>query len=746
MAMQRGRRAQPARCRARRGGRSISRESALEIAERYATATGLDWAFEDAARSVALEAHRLGLTPSALSDAQAICRDLLYPRPAANDPRAELPGQPRLWGLGLSGDLPIVLIRVTDVEQVRLLPAAIRAHQWWRRHGLRTDLVILRAGTSGYEEPIRDRLVSALREAGAAEGLGGTGGIHMHAADRIGGLERRMLETAARVVLDGAAQTLADAWAAPAPERITPPRFEPVRAPTPEPALTAALARATDLSFDNGYGGFTPDGKDYVIHLGPGIRTPAPWCNVLANETFGTIVSEAGLGFTWGLNSGERRLTPWSNDPVIDPQAEALYLRDEETAEVWTPTPQPAGGGTTCQIRHHAGTTTWLRNGEGLEQRLTVFVPPAAPVKLAILRVSNPGGSSRRLTATYYAEWLLGALAGVARPHVVCGYHVASHALIARNGWNPEFGERVAFLASSRPPHSLTCDRLEFLGREGGRAQPAGLVRSNLSGKVEGVADPCAAFQVHLDLAPGGTEEVVFVLGEGRNLAEMKRLSAEWSDLERARVALAETEKIWDSRLSAVQVTTPDAAFDLMINRWLLHQTLGSRVLARAGFHQASGAFGFRDQLQDVMALMFTEPARVRAHILECASRQFEAGDVLHWWHPPAGRGVRTRFSDDLLWLPYATSRYVAATGDTSILEEEMPFLSAPRLADDEEDRYALFGRNGPHRPQRAGGKRVAGLVRGRLRRRLRGTRPARRSRRPGKDLVQPRRRPATRR
>ena len=668
-----------------------SRESALEIAERYAAAPALDWAFEDARRSAAMEARRLGLTPAALADAQALCRDLLYPRPTAGDPRAELPGQPRLWSLGLSGDLPFVLVRVTDAERARLLPAAIRAHQWWRRCGLRTDLVILSAGTSGYEEPIRDRLISVLREVGATEGLGGLGGIHMHAADRIGGPERRMLETGARVILDGAAETLADARTAAVPERAAPPRFEPVGAPAPEPTPTAALVRPADLSFDNGFGGFSPDGKDYVIHLEPGVRTPAPWCNVLANETFGTIVSEAGLGFTWSLNSGERRLTPWSNDPLVDPQSEALYLRDEETAEVWTPTPQPAGSEAAYQVRHRAGMTTWLHNSNGLEQRLTVFVPPDAPVKLAVLRISNPGRRGRRLTATYFAEWLLGALPGVARPHVVCGYHAACHALIARNGWNPEFGERVAFLAASRPPHSLTCDRAEFLGREGGRARPAGLARWTLDGKVEGVADPCAAFQVHLDLAPGGTEEVVFALGDGRDLAEMERLAAEWSDLDRARAALVETEKVWDRRLGAVQVATPDAAFDLMVNRWLLHQTLASRVLARAGFHQAGGAFGFRDQLQDVMALMFTEPARVRAHILDCAGRQFEEGDVLHWWHPPAGRGVRTRCSDDLLWLPYATSRYVAATGDASILNEEVPFLSAPPLANDEEDRYALF-------------------------------------------------------
>ncbi len=674
-----------------------SRESAIEIAERYAALAALDWAFEDAARSAALEAHRLGLTPVSLADAQALCHDLLYPRPLAGDPRTRLLDQSSLWGLGLSGDLPIVLVRIIDADHARLLPAAIRAHQWWRRHGLHADLVIMRSGTSGYEEPIRDYLFSALREAGVAEGLGGKGGIHMHAADRIGEPERRMLESTARVVLDGAAETLAGGRTVQDLGRSAPPLFEPVGAPAHIPVPAAAIVRPADLLFDNTYGGFSPDGKDYVIHLEPGIRTPAPWCNVLANETFGTIVSEAGLGFTWAINSGERRLTPWSNDPVVDPQAEALYLRDEETAEVWTPTPEPSGGGETCQIHHRAGMTTWLRNGNGLEQRLTVFVPPDAPVKLAILRISNPGGRGRRLTATYYAEWLLGALASTARPHVICGYHVASHALIARNSWNSEFGERVAFLASSRPPHSLTCERSEFLGREGGRGRPAGLARWSLGEKVDGVADPCAAFQVHLDIGPGETEEVVFVLGDGNDLAETEMLIAEWTDLERVHKALAETEEIWDRRLGAVQVTTPDDAFDLMINRWLLHQTLGCRVLARAGFQQAGGAFGFRDQLQDMMALMFTEPDRVRAHILECAGRQFEEGDVLHWWHPPAGRGVRTRYSDDLMWLPYVTSRYVAATGDTSILEEEVHFLSAPPLNDDEEDRYALF-EAGPER------------------------------------------------
>jgi len=625
-----------------------SRETALEIVKRYASAPALDWAMEDALRSAALEARRLGIDSRGLAEAQALCRDLVFPRPPvhvlAAASQTGLPAQPQLWSMGLSGDLPIVLVRVVDEAHAQLLPTVIRAHQWWLRRGLHTDLVILREGASGYQEPIRELMFAALREAGVPEGLGGPGGVHLLAADRIGAMERRALEASARLSLDGAAASLTDAVAAPRPVRIAPPRFQPVGPPSePTPTPAPALARPSDLAFDNSYGGFTPDDGNYVIHLDGRRRTPAPWCNVLANESFGSIVSEAGLGYTWCINSGEHRLTPWSNDPLVDPQTEALYLRDEETARIWTPTPLPAGGDAPCQIRHRPGASTWQRNDEDLEQRLTVFVPPDAPVKLALLSLSNPGGRARRFTATYYAEWLLGALASTARPHLVCGYDVESRTLIARNGWNPDFGDRTAFLAASRAPHSLTCDRAAFLGRHGDPAHPAGLTAWSLDGALEGVADPCAAFQVHIDLAPGATEEVVFVLGEGSDPIEAARLALHWGDVEQTKQALAANEAVWERRLGAVTVTTPDPAFDLLVNRWLITQTFASRVLARAGFQQAGGAFGFRDQLQDMMALLFTEPQRVRAHILDCASRQFEEGDVLHWWHPPLGRGVRKR-------------------------------------------------------------------------------------------------------
>lgn len=671
-----------------------SREEVLKIAERFGTGPALDWAMEDALRSTAQEAQRLEIDSHIFAEAQALCRDLVFPRTpstllVASD--TDLPSQPHLWSMGLSGDLPIVLVRVINQAHLPLLPTIVRMHQWWQRCGLQVDLVFLQEGVSSYQEPVRELLFATLREVNVRAGLGGQGGVHLLAAERIGALQRRTLTATARLVLDVAAGSLATALATVQHKRTPLPPFQPLVTHTAPLLRATPLLRPDNLVFDNDLGGFSADSGDYVIHLDKGRVTPTPWCNVLANETFGTIVSEAGLGFTWCINSGEHRLTPWSNDPVLNPQTEALYLRDEETADIWTPTPLPAGGDETCQIQHHAGATTWLRNGEGLEQRLTVFVPPRAPVKLALLTLTNPGERNRRFTVTYYAEWLLGSMTSMSQPHLVCGFDAESQALIARNDWNPEFAVRTAFLAASRPPHSLSCDRAAFLGRHGNPARPAGLAAWSLDGALDNVADPCAAFQVHIDLAAGATEEVVFVLGEGRNLAEAAELAKHWSDVATAKQGLADNDAIWKERLDAVQVTTPDPALDLMVNRWLIHQNYASRILARAGFQQAGGAFGFRDQLQDMMALLFTEPQRVRAHILESASRQFEEGDVLHWWHPPAGRGVKTRFSDDLLWLVYATGRYVQATGDISILTEDVPFLSAAPLAAGEEDRYSLF-------------------------------------------------------
>jgi cyclic beta-1,2-glucan synthetase len=670
-----------------------SRESVLEAAGRYATLAALEWASADAAADAAREAQRLSLDPGQLPELQALASLLLHPHGAlAAAPArraANRLGQSRLWGLGLSGDVPILLLRCSETSGSTLLEQIVRGHEWWRRRGLEVDVVVLRSGLSAYVEPLRERLFATLRAAGGHEALGGRGGVHLLFSDQLPDEERCLLECAARVVLDDTRGSLAQQLeAAPRPPEL-PPSFQASEPPVSAPGA-AALERPSDLLFDNGLGGFTPDGREYVIHLDAGVATPAPWCNVLANDGFGSIVSESGVGFTWCGNSGENRLTPWTNDPVADPPSEALYLRDEQSGEVWTPTPRPAGRGS-YQVRHGAGYSVWRSVEQELEAELLVFVPADDPVKVARLRIRNRVQRPRRVTATYWAEWLLGALPSVSRPHVVAQWEPAGPALLARNPWSADFADRVAFLAATAPPHGVTADRREFIGPEGSAADPAALRRWGLSGRVEPGIDTGAAYQVHFDLAAGGSAEVAFVLGQGRDRAHALELVVHWRDAGRIEAAVAELGALWERRLGAVQVRTGDAGFDLLANRWLLHQVLSSRVLARAGFYQAGGAYGFRDQLQDVLALLHSEPERARAHLLACAAHQFEEGDVLHWWHPPADRGVRTRCSDDLLWLPWAASQYVEATGDASILDEDVTFLHAPPLAAEEHDRYARF-------------------------------------------------------
>jgi cyclic beta-1,2-glucan synthetase len=674
---------------------SGSRESVLATAERFTTLPALEWALADAAHEAAREAQRLALDPARMAELQALASLLIAPVPALGASGAARAanrlGQSRLWGLGISGDHPILLLRSRDPTRTELLELLVRGHAAWRRRGLHVDLVVIRTGLSGYVEELRERLLAMLAGTEGTASLGQHGGVHLVFADQVHEDELRLLECAARVVLDDTRSLGEQLAAAPLPP-ADPPAFVPPGPPAAaEP--TAPLARPTGLVFDNGLGGFTPDGREYVIHLEAGVLAPAPWSNVLANDEFGCVVTEAGGGFTWCENSGENRLTPWTNDAVADPPSESLYLRDEQGGEVWTVTPKPAGGGAACQVRHGAGYSIWRRQQYGLAQELTVFVPPAAPLKVVRLRIENRSSRARRVTATYYAEWLLGALPSVSRPHVVCTWEPWHSALLARNPWSADFAERVAFLTATCAPHGVTADRREFLGPEGDPAQPAALRRWGLSGRAGGGADACAAYQVHLDLPESGAAEVAFVLGQGRDHAHALALLEEWRDPARVERARAEVDAFWDRTLGAVRVRTPDPAFDLLANRWLLYQTLASRVMARAGFHQAGGAFGYRDQLQDVLALLHAEPARARAHLLACAAHQFEEGDVLHWWHPPADRGVRTRCSDDLLWLPYATSRYVEATGDLAVLDETVPFLRAPELTLRERDRYARFER-----------------------------------------------------
>jgi cyclic beta-1,2-glucan glucanotransferase len=671
-----------------------SREQAIETAERYATLPAAEWALAEAASKCATDAERARMDPSGFETLQALASLIIYSHPGLRASpsviRANIMGQSSLWGLAISGDLPILLIRSGGAGE-QLLAQIISGHSWWHRHGLEVDVVVLQGGGSAYVEPLRDEVVRILRDRGAMHRLGARGGVHLLFADQIGAEQVRLLEAVASVVIDEAAGPLHEQLHRATRSDTELSLFTASRAEDRE--IAGLPERQDELLLANGIGGFTPDGQEYVIRLGPGETTPAPWSNVLANDGFGCLVTESGGGYNWALNSGENRLTPWSNDPVCDPPGEALYIRDEETAALWTTTPLPAGGLSACEIRHGAGYSEWRRCSHGFEQQMCIFVARDDAVKIVRLRLRNLLPLHRRVTATYYAEWLLGALQSVSKRAVICDFDAQSRALLARSYWTPDFAGRVAFLASSGQPHGVTTDRIEFLGREGSAARPEALLRWGLSGNILATGDSCAAYQVHIDVGPDSTEEVIFVLGQGRDEAEAKKLAVEWTRSDHVEQGLADVRARWERVLGSIEVSTPDPAFNLLVNRWLIYQCLSARVMARTGFYQSSGAIGFRDQLQDVLALLHSDPARARAHILTCAEHQFAEGDVLHWWHPPGDAGVRTRCSDDLIWLPYAVSAYIRSTGDVGILEESRPFLEGAPLSSREDDRYARFAR-----------------------------------------------------
>ncbi|MFO8151162.1 MAG: glucoamylase family protein, partial [Trueperaceae bacterium] len=694
------------------GAAGWSGEAVLAALRRCDTPARAERLVERAAAAAATELRGLGVNSDELPALADLLALAIAPREALRAGLVEAgPLLPVLWSLGVSGDLPIVLLRVADEASLPFVLQVLRGHAWWRGRQVGIDLLLLDELSRGYDTPLRDRLERAVHEVARRGRTQGPGRAVVLPVERVGG-DLPTLLAAAAVVLDADGAPLHEQLARAATRPAPLPAFVPVPGPLQPSAKIASLAppeaertASPPRRTFGGFGGYAGDlvdvgegeAADVVLHLDSGRPTPAPWINVIANEHFGFLVSERGSGTTWGPNSGERRLTPWANDPVRDPAGEALYLRDEETGEVWSPTPAPAsaadapGGGGAYRVRHGAGFTTFTHHGHGLEQTLTLFVDPDEPVKLMTLRLRDRWDRPRRLTVTGYVEWLLGVLRSRQAPFVVPDYDADTGTLLARTLLGPMADTGVAFLTSSRPPHGLTTDRREFLGPDLDPADPAGLRRVGLSGTVRPGVDPCAALQVHVDLEPGGETELHFVLGLGDDRAAALALARRFRDPAEATASLARVRDGWRERLGRIVVRTPDSALDHALNRWLPYQALACRLWGRSALYQSSGAFGFRDQLQDAANLAPLEPALARAQLLRAAARQFEEGDVLHWWHPDTGAGVRTRCSDDLLWLPWACARYLERTGDAAVLAERVPYLHAPPLAAGEVERFDTY-------------------------------------------------------
>ncbi|HEX4423584.1 MAG TPA: glucoamylase family protein, partial [Kofleriaceae bacterium] len=681
-------------------GMADTRAGALALIEKYRDRHAADRVFKLSWTHSQVVQRRLDATSAETQLYERLASNVLYANQTLRAPGSLIArnrgGQSGLWAYGISGDLPIALVRIADVAHLDLVRQLVKAHAYWRLKGLAADLVIWNEDPSGYRQVLQDEIMSVV--AAASDGLlDKPGGIFVRRSDQISDDDKVLMQTVARLVVADTAGTLAEQLARkPRPElpvTAAPPRAAPPDDPD-DPGGPGAPALRPDLVDFNGLGGFTTDGHEYVITTSPTRRTPAPWVNVIANPWFGTVVSESGSAYTWCENAHGYRLTPWHNDAVGDPSGEALYLRDEDTGAVWSPSPLPAPAAAHYTSRHGFGYSVFEVSEAGIASELRTYVATDAPIKFLVLKLHNRSGAARRLSITSVFELVLGSTREANAPHIVTELDPKTGGLLARNAYNAEFAARVAFLDCSEDQRTVTGDRLEVLGRNGSPARPACMARARLSGRVGAGLDPCVAMRAMVELADGEQRELVFTFGSGRDLADARHLISRFRGTGPARTALEGVWGYWNRTLGAVNVQTPDPSVNILANGWLLYQVIACRLWARSGFYQSGGAFGFRDQLQDSLALVHAEPAILRDQLLRAAGRQFAQGDVQHWWHPPLGRGVRTHISDDYLWLPYATCRYVTALGDTGVLDEKLAFLDGRPVKPEEDSYYDLPARS----------------------------------------------------
>lgn len=673
------------------------RERAIELADLYhdpysaRRALDLSWAQAQA------ELRDLGIPPADAALYQDLAGHLMFPhpgfRPAQSAVEENRLGQQALWGMGISGDWPILLATIESPVGMPSIRQLLKTHHYWRLKGITCDLVILNIHPATYMQELSDELLATTMASSEAGLLDRPGGVFIRRSDLLKPEEITLLQAMARVQVNCDGLGLGNFLEFPGVEDRYPPKLDimnrdivplgtvPIHAETADPG--------TGLQLFNGLGGFNKDGE-YEIHLTGSDLPPAPWINVVGNPAGGFCVSEGGSGVTWATSSFFYRITPWHNDPVRDPSSDCVFLRDDSAGDLWTATPCPIREATPYRVRHGAGYSVFDHTHDGVASSLRLAVGENDPVKISVLTLRNEHKTRKKLTLTWYLEWVLGVSREETQYQIRTSFDEKTQSMFARNYFAEEFAQMVAFASLSERVAYYTADRREFLGRNGTISSPAALERAGLSGSIGATIDPCCAMQVSVTLEPGESRDIVMLLGAAEGEDAVREIIARHRTPADARRLVDTNIATWQRRLATIKVRTPEPTFDLMANRWSLYQALSCRMWARSALYQSSGAFGFRDQLQDVMAFVYSEPGIAREHIIRSAGRQFVEGDVQHWWHPHSGRGVRTRFSDDLVWLPFVVDHYVNIACDPGVLDAQAPYITMRELNPNEQEIYDL--------------------------------------------------------
>jgi cellobiose phosphorylase len=671
------------------------KESVLRLAEKYRSRYAVNQAKDLSWSQNLMELTNLNLSFNEANKISSLASQVIFPGPIRRNINIKnnQMGQSSLWPLGISGDLPIILLKIQDNNQVKLVDQMLKIHEYWKIKGLFVDLVILNEDNTGYFQSIHEMIHEKISISHVRKLVNKPGGVFLLKRDQLLNEVVLLLHTVSRIIFSGEKGSL-NRYVRLAEQDLTPNKLKSHTEKNVQQNIEIINSSKGNeikdkLVLYNGYGGFTQDGKEYVIVNDNDNTTPLPWVNVISNPKFGTLVTEAGSSYSWSQNSREYKLSPWSNDPLLDISGEAVYLRDEKTGIYWSPTPQPAKDDSPYVTRHGQGYSVFEHSSKGIKQQTTIYVPLDKSIKIIKLKLTNITNSTRQLSAYYYLEWVLGVNREQNAPYLVT--ESQENIIFCRNVYQEEFFGRVAFICTFGESYkSFTCDRQDFIGVNRTLKNPLSLDKEKLSGKTGNGIDPCAVVQVEVGLGPIEEKTIYFLIGDEENKDSALSLAKAFSSERKLTESYQEVLDYWDNLLSTIQISTPEKSFDILFNRWLVYQTLGCRIWARSAFYQSGGAIGYRDQLQDVMSLSVLRPEITRKQIILHSSRQFPEGDVQHWWHPEKGKGIRTKFSDDLLWLPYVTADYIEHTGDVSVLDERTPFLDQGLLGEGEDERYAI--------------------------------------------------------
>ncbi len=664
-----------------------SYDNALQLIEKYHEAASVDRALELAWTRGQVELNFLNLKHNELELYRQMLSHIIFVSPLKKAQESyikkNIKGQSGLWAYGISGDLPIVLAAIKNAENADLVRELLKAHEYWRIKGFYVDLVLINTEAGSYTQPLYNLLQDIVSVSHARDLREKSGGVFIRQGHQINEEDKTLLYTSARIAFRGDKGTLS------AQLKLKEAKYANCSRlwEADDTEYPAAALAAEQLTYSNGYGGFSEDGKEYVIQLKDAVNTPVPWINVISNGKFGFQVSESGSGYAWAENSRENKLTPWANDPTVDASGEIIYIRDEASGSVWNITPQPIRGEGQYKIRHGFGYSIFERNYMGFEHQMIQFTPMDSSVKLYKLIVKNVSNKKRSLSAFYYVRPVMGVNEQQTAYYTYSDIY-NNETLLIRNSFNSDFPDRILFIDSSIRERYYTGDRREFIGRFGTLSKPEALCRERLSNNTGAGMDSCACIQTLFELDANEEKELVFILGQADSLSDIASITSRYRSIKEVNKALEETVRYWDNILSAVKIQTPDISMNYLLNGWLLYQTLSCRMWARSALYQSGGAYGFRDQLQDSMALVYIQPEITKNQILYHSSHQFFEGDVQHWWHPVTDKGIRTKFSDDLLWMPYVVLDYINSTGDWSILDEQTSYLDEECLKDDEDERY----------------------------------------------------------